>query len=165
MINGYLKKLTGENSIWFKPSFDMRWCVLDLERMVFRYAKSPKEQFFDIKFADLFSVRTEDRHRHAPIKLKDHAQNVGDLKYLLFLQTQARKFVFSANTKPEQKMWLDGFNAFFQIKDEIDVIIACARKRGLPLPKLDFSGNQSEMIAHGTPMTTPKSIWSGREKS
>jgi hypothetical protein len=48
MIQGYLKKLTGENSLWFKPSFEMRFCNLDLDRMVFRYAKSPKEQFFDI---------------------------------------------------------------------------------------------------------------------
>ena len=82
-----MKKLTGENSLFFKPTFEMRFCVLDLDRMVFRYAKSPKETFLNFQYHEIFSCMTEDPTRKNEIKLKNHNKNLADLKHLLFLQT------------------------------------------------------------------------------
>ena len=48
VVQGYLKKLCGEKSFLFSPSFEMRFCVLDLNKLVFKYAKSPKEQFVEL---------------------------------------------------------------------------------------------------------------------
>lgn len=80
-----MKKLTGENSFFFKPSFEMRFCVLDIDRMVFRYAKSPKEDFFTLQHSEIFSCMPEDPTRNKDIVLKDHKKNSGDLKHLLFI--------------------------------------------------------------------------------
>jgi len=39
-----MKKLSGENTIFCKTSFKNRFCVLDLLKMHFKYAESPKEK-------------------------------------------------------------------------------------------------------------------------
>jgi hypothetical protein len=43
-------------------------------------------------------------------------------------------------------MWLDGFNAFFEIKKQIELVIVRARKQGKPVLKLDFSMNKPEKL-------------------
>jgi hypothetical protein len=45
----------------------MRFCVLDIDRMVFRYAKSPKEDFFTLQYTEIFSCLTEDPTRNKQI--------------------------------------------------------------------------------------------------
>ena len=71
VVQGYLKKLCGEKSFLFSPSFEMRFCVLDLNKLVFRYAKSPKEQFSEILANELVSVEYFDKKKHKPIKIKN----------------------------------------------------------------------------------------------
>ena len=71
VVQGYLKKLCGEKSFLFSPSFEMRFCVLDLNKLVFRYAKSPKEQFAEISASELVSVEYFDKKKHKPIKIKN----------------------------------------------------------------------------------------------
>lgn len=128
LVQGYLKKLTRENSIFFSPCFEMRYCVLDLDRMTFRYAKSPKHQFLTINYDAIGACRSSDpRSSKSLEKVKDPQ----DLKYLLFVLTQQRTFILSANTKPDQKMWLDGFQAFFDLKQELEVIVKKQRMMGL----------------------------------
>ena len=50
----------------------MRYCVLDLDRMVFRYAKSPKETYFTVQYNEIFSCLTDDPNRVKQIQLKNH---------------------------------------------------------------------------------------------
>jgi len=40
-----------------------------------------------------------------------------DLKYLIHLNTKGRKYVFSANARSDHIMWMQGFSAYFQIKE------------------------------------------------
>lgn len=71
------------------------------------------------------------------------------------MQAQTRTFVFSANTKPEQIMWFEGFQAFFDIKIKIELLIVKAKSNGASKIKLDFSMNKNvERIPQGTPLTS-----------
>ena len=85
----------------FSPSFEMRFCVLDLNKLVFRYAKSPKEQFSEILANELVSVEYFDKKKHKPIKIKNQSKNASDLRNVFFLHCKARSFVLSANTRTE----------------------------------------------------------------
>ena len=49
----------------------MRFCVMDMNAMVFRYAKSPKEDFTDMPMEDMVSCNFEDPNRTKPIKIKN----------------------------------------------------------------------------------------------
>ena len=91
----------------------MRFCVLDLSLMTFRYAKSPKEKFTELKMDEITSVSQTNEDRTKPIK----AKNQYDLKYLLHLKSDKRTFVFSCNSRSDREMWQEAFDAFFQIKE------------------------------------------------
>lgn len=70
-----MKKLCGENnsfSFFSPPMFAMRFCVLDLSLMTFRYAKSPKEKFTEIKMDEIsYAGPIDTSERKKPIKVKD----------------------------------------------------------------------------------------------
>ena len=110
-----MKKLCGEAPKFFfqTQSFKVRFCVLDLSLMTFKYAKSPKEKFTELKMDEIISVTQTDEDRTKPIKTK----NQYDLKYLLHLKSEKRTFVFSCNSRCDRDMWQEAFDAFFQIKE------------------------------------------------
>ena len=108
-MQGYLKKLCGEKSFLFSPSFEMRFCVLDINRLTFKYAKSPKELFTEITGSELVSCEQHDPKKHHPITIKNQRKNAGDLRNVLHLHCKRRTFILSANTKTEQLMWYNGF--------------------------------------------------------
>ena len=79
----------------------MRFCVLDLNRLIFKYAKSPKELFTEIKGDELVSCEYEDKKKHKQIKIKNQNKNAADLRNLLYLHCKKRTFILSANTRTE----------------------------------------------------------------
>lgn len=48
----------------------MRFCNMDMTEMVFKYAKSPKEEFSQIDMEELVSCNFEDPKRTKPLKVK-----------------------------------------------------------------------------------------------
>jgi hypothetical protein len=106
-----MKKLCGEQSKFFlsSVSFQIRFCVLDLSLMTFRYAKSPKDKFTEMKMDEIESAGPTDTDRSKPIKVK----NQYDLKYLIHIKGLERKFVFSCNSRSDLQMWQSAFDAFF----------------------------------------------------
>lgn len=84
--------------------------------MTFKYAKSPKEKFTEMRMTEIVFVGTTDPERTKPIKIKNQSNNLHDLKYLIYLNTKDRKYVFSANARSDLNMWMQGLNAFQQIK-------------------------------------------------
>ncbi len=120
VIQGYLKKLCNEKSVFFSPSFEMRFCIMDMHNMVFKYAKSPKEDFTVLDMEELVSCNFEDPKRNKPIKLKKSNQN--ELKFLLYLVGRKRNYVLSANTRSDQVMWFNGFQVFFKVKHVINLV-------------------------------------------
>ena len=121
-MQGYLKKLCGEKSFLFSPTFEMRFCVLDINRLTFKYAKSPKELFTEIEGKELTSCEYYDKKKHKAIKIKNQSKNGADLRNLLYLHCEKRTFVLSANTKTEQVMWYNGFQNFFKVKAAFDIL-------------------------------------------
>ena len=77
----------------------MRFCIMDMTEMVFKYAKSPKEEFTIIDMTELVSCSFEDERRTKPIKVKKGKE--GDLKYLLHLIGRKRTYVLSAHTRSD----------------------------------------------------------------
>lgn len=110
-----MKKLCGEQSRFFltSVSFQIRFCVLDLSLMTFKYAKSPKDKFTELKMDEIDSAGPTDDERDQPIKVK----NKYDLKYLIHIKSVDRKFVFSCNSRSDLNMWQQAFDAFFKIKE------------------------------------------------
>lgn len=56
--------------MFFKQSFEMRFCSMDMTEMAFKYAKSPKEEFSLIDMEELVSCNFEDPKRTKPLKVK-----------------------------------------------------------------------------------------------
>ena len=57
--------------MFFKPTFEQRFCIMDMNEMVFKYAKSPKEEFQSMHMEDMVSCNFEDPSRNKPIKIKN----------------------------------------------------------------------------------------------
>ena len=113
-----MKKYCGENNklgIFFgPPTFAMRFCQLDLSLMTFKYAKSPKETFTEMKMDEItYAGPNDTSDRKKPIKVKDQY----DLKYLIYIMCDKRQYVFSCNSRSDLQMWQSAFDAFFQIKE------------------------------------------------
>ena len=70
VIAGYMKKLCHEGSFLFSACFEQRFCKMDMNDMVFKYAKSPKEEYTVIPMEELVSCNFEDPMRKKPIKVK-----------------------------------------------------------------------------------------------
>lgn len=65
---------------------------------------------------EFLSAASTDPQRK-PIKISNQSSNMHDLKYLIHLNTKGRKYVFSANARSDHIMWMQGFSAYFQIKE------------------------------------------------
>jgi len=79
----------------------MRFCIMDMNAMNFRYAESPKEPFTIIDMEELVSCNFEDPKRNKPIKIKNQKDRAADLKYLLYLIGRKRTYVLSSNTRTD----------------------------------------------------------------
>jgi hypothetical protein len=88
VTNGYLKKETQSKGILMSRSWQLKYCVLDLSRFEFKYAKNPTQEFTRIQLKGIIDVFIED----------DPARKDGD------------KSIFSLGRTDKS---LDGFN--FQI--------------------------------------------------
>jgi len=84
--------------------------VLDLSLMNFKYAKSPKEKFTELRMNEIEYVGTFDPERTKPITTKSQSNNMHDLKYLIYLNSKNRRYVFSANSRSDLAMWMQGFS-------------------------------------------------------
>ena len=122
MLTGYLKKLCREDSVFFQPTFETRFCVMDMNAMVFKYSDSPKESFTILDIEDLVSCNFEDPKRSKPIKINNQKERQVDLKYLLHLVGRKRAYVLSANTRADQVMWFNGFQVFFKVKHVVNLV-------------------------------------------
>lgn len=60
VTQGYLKKETAKSQLIGGRQFQMRYCVLDLTKFVFKYAKAPTEGFTTIALKDIIDVRLEE---------------------------------------------------------------------------------------------------------
>ena len=59
----------------------MRFCVLDLSLMTFKYAKSPKDTWTEMKMDEIIAAGPHDPNSSKEIKVK----NLYDLKYMIHL--------------------------------------------------------------------------------
>lgn len=101
---------------------------MDMNEMVFKYAKSPKEEYTVVPMEELVSCNFEDPMRKKPIKVKKDGAT--DLRYVLYLIGRKRTLVLSAATRSDQVMWFNGFQVFFKVKH-----VVCLVKNGAAFSK------------------------------
>ena len=140
--------------MFFSQSFEMRFCVMDMQDMCFKQAKSPKEEFGLIDMEELVSCNFEDPKRTKPIKVKKDQQ--GDLKYLLYLIGRKRTYVLSANTRSDQVMWFNGFQVFFKVKHVINLVKNGAAFSKQSLQMLEEARQKEALRSKSVPPTRKK---------
>lgn len=59
VTQGYLKKETASSSFLMNKYFQLRYCVMDLTKFLFKYAKAPTEQFTFIHLKDIIDIHLE----------------------------------------------------------------------------------------------------------
>lgn len=59
VTQGYLKKETQKSNFLMSKQFQSKFCVLDLTKFVFKYAKAPTEKFTPIHLKDIIDVIIE----------------------------------------------------------------------------------------------------------
>lgn len=88
--------------------------------MVFKYAKTPKDEWTIIKMDELVSCNFEDPMRKKPLKVKKDGNL--DLRYVLYIIGRKRTLVLSATTRSDQVMWFNSFQVFFKVKHVISLV-------------------------------------------
>jgi hypothetical protein len=64
------------------------------------------------------------------IKIKQTTQNMNDMRHMLYIGLQNRTFVFSAHNRADQRMWLQAFEIYFELKQIAECI-----KKNIPIPE------------------------------
>jgi hypothetical protein len=60
LTTGYLKKETKSLGIMLSKSWQPKYCVIDLTRFLFKYAKNPTEPFTSIHLKEIVDVTVEE---------------------------------------------------------------------------------------------------------
>ena len=97
LTQGYLRKETQSVNVFLKREFQTKFCMLDLTKFLFKYAKAPTESFTFIHLKDIIDVYVEPDPGVQPATAQEKKKS---------------KSVFS--TKSAKKEEHQGFN--FQIK-------------------------------------------------
>jgi hypothetical protein len=58
-------------------------------------------------------------------------------------------FVLSANTKPDQNLWFNGFSAFFDLKRQLEKLLKSAKQSGTVIERVDFSAGSRQPLPQG----------------
>ena len=100
-----------------KKSFQMRYCLLDLTRFMFKYAKAPTEVFTQIHLKDIIDIQIE---KDPIFKIeKSFFGNKEKEGFKFVIQTTSRNFRMEASTKVEQVMWLRAFTILFELRARV----------------------------------------------
>jgi hypothetical protein len=59
VTQGYLKKEQNTSSLLLSKNWQMRYCILDLTKFVFRYAKAPTDKYTFIHLKDIVDIILE----------------------------------------------------------------------------------------------------------
>ena len=110
VTQGYLKKETQSISFFIAKSFQMRYCVLDLTKFLFKYAKAPTDSFTNIHLKEIIDITLE----ADPLSTKPK-----DSGYNFSIQTSQRVYRMQANTKVEQLMWARAFTILFELRARV----------------------------------------------
>lgn len=105
ITQGYLKKETKSIGILLQRSWQLKYCVLDLSKFQFKYAKNPTEPFNILYLKEIIDVILEDD----PKKKDDNKKSIFSLSRLdkskegfnFQILTLDRIYRMQANTKVE----------------------------------------------------------------
>lgn len=122
ITSGYLKKETKNIGITFKKSWQTRYCILDLQKFEFKYAKNPTQPYTKIPINSVVDVivekdppkRTVDKSLFS-LSRKDQSIEGFNLE----IKSHLRVYRFQASTKIEQCMWIRAFNVMFELRARI----------------------------------------------
>lgn len=128
VTQGYLKKETKAVSLLMNRNFQMRYCILDLTKFVFRYAKAPTDKYTFIQLKDIIDIILERDPK--PSKkpntgnailnvMSNNAKKQEEEGFNMIIKTQNRRYRMQANTKAEQIMWARAFTILFELRARV----------------------------------------------
>ena len=122
MTQGYLKKETKSIGIMFKKSWQLKYCILDLQKFEFRYAKNPTEDYTTVPMNSVIDVIVEDdpKPRNADksvFSLTRKDQSIEGFNFNVICH--ARSYRMQASTKVEQQMWVRAFSVMFELRNRL----------------------------------------------
>jgi hypothetical protein len=129
VTQGYLKKETKEGI--FGSVFQTKFCLLDLTKFVFKYAKAPTDKFTTVNLKDIIDVVIEkDPKGKAEARLRasqdgfsgmfqSNQPTQADEGYNFAIKTSKRDFRMQSLTKQDQKMWLRALNILFELRARV----------------------------------------------
>ena len=122
VTNGYLKKETQSVGLLMSRNWQLKYCVLDLSKSEFKYAKNPTQEFTKLQLKGIIDVFVED----------DPARKEGDKSIFSLgrkdksmdgfnfqIQTPQRIYRMQASTKVEQTMWIRAFAVLFELRARV----------------------------------------------
>lgn len=107
LTQGYLRKETQSVNILLKREFQTKFCMLDLTKFLFKYAKAPTENYTYIHLKDIIDVYIEpDPGIQQPKKSKSvfstkSAKKEENMGFNFQIKTSTRVYRMQAQTKTE----------------------------------------------------------------
>lgn len=105
--------------------FQMRYCILDLTKFVFKYAKAPTEQYTFIHLKDIVDIilekdptPKETSQARSSNFFSSGSKKDGEGFNFVIRMTQ-RDYRMQANTKTEQIMWARAFTILFELRARV----------------------------------------------
>ena len=125
VTQGYLKKEQAGGNFLMQKNFQMRYCILDLTKFVFKYAKAPTEKYTIIHLKDIIDVHLENDPVIKPLNKTGSSffsasnKKQAEEGYNLLIRTSFRQYRMQANTKPEQIMWARALTILFELRARV----------------------------------------------
>lgn len=129
LTQGYLRKETQSVNILLKREFQTKFCMLDLTKFLFKYAKAPTESFTFIHLKDIIDVYVEPDPGVQPVNTKEKkSRSVFSTRstkkeehqgFNFQIKTSTRVYRMQAQTKTEQIMWLRALTILFELRARV----------------------------------------------
>ena len=102
-----------------KKSWQLKYCIVDLVKFEFKYAKNPTEMFTKIPLFNVTDVFVEDNpvKRNADKSLFSLTRKDQSCEgFNIVIMAHERSYRMQAGTKVEQLMWIKAFNCLFELR-------------------------------------------------
>lgn len=127
LTQGYLRKETQSVNILLKREFQTKFCILDLTKFMFKYAKAPTENYTFIHLKDIIDVyvepnpgiQTQQQSDGFSVFSTKSSKKEESQGFNFQIKTSTRVYRMQAQTKTEQIMWLRALTILFELRARV----------------------------------------------
>ncbi len=102
-----MKKRAMKNKL-FGLKYDMRYCILDFQNMMFQYGDNEdSKKFKNIPFREIIGINAEE----------NPSKEVKEYPYRLDIQTSKRGYTFFISNESDLATWKKGFSQIIELRN------------------------------------------------